>query len=165
MTPLSNPERNAEMHKTLLAAAIALAVFAGSLAAAPATYKEPLDARTVDTIKSEFSKLMELANRHDFKALHEMFWQSPSTLLVAKNAMPLRGQLGRLLGQRGYRSEATRQRNAQAIPDDYKLDKSREELEGRLRDHPASASGTRRQGVGSTRCLRCAHQVQSNGLR
>jgi hypothetical protein len=91
MTPLSNPERNAEMHKTLLAAAIALTVFAGSLAAAPGTYKEPLDARTLDTIKSEFSKLMELANRHDFKALHEMFWQSPSTLLVAKNAMPSEG--------------------------------------------------------------------------
>ena len=31
---------------------------------------------------------MELANRHDFQALHEMFWQSPSTLLVAKNAIP-----------------------------------------------------------------------------
>jgi hypothetical protein len=91
MTSLSNPERNAEVHKTLLAAAIALTVFAGSLAAAPGTYKEPLDARTLDTIKSEFSKLMELANRHDFKALHEMFWQSPSTLLVAKNAMPSEG--------------------------------------------------------------------------
>lgn len=79
------------MHKTLLAAAIALAVFAGSLAAAPASYKEPLDARTVDTIKSEFSELMELANRHDFKALHEMFWQSPSTLLVAKSAISSEG--------------------------------------------------------------------------
>ena len=28
---------------------------------------------------------MELANRHDLKALHEMFWQSPSALLVAKS--------------------------------------------------------------------------------
>jgi hypothetical protein len=79
------------MHKTLLAAAIALAVSAGSLAAAPANSKEPLDAQTLDTIRSDFSKLMELANRHDFKALHEMFWQSSSTLLVAKNAIPSEG--------------------------------------------------------------------------
>jgi hypothetical protein len=60
-------------------------------AAAPPTYKEPLDAKTLDTIRSGFSKLMELANRHDFKALHEMFWQSPSILLVAKNGIPSEG--------------------------------------------------------------------------
>ena len=58
-------------------------------AAAPPTYKEPLDAKTLDTIRSGFSKLMELANRHDFKALHEMFWQSPSTLLVGEERDPL----------------------------------------------------------------------------
>ena len=34
---------------------------------------------------------MELANRHDFKALHGMFWQSPSTLLVAKSAIASEG--------------------------------------------------------------------------
>jgi hypothetical protein len=34
---------------------------------------------------------MELANRHDLKALHEMFWQSPSALLVAKSAIPSEG--------------------------------------------------------------------------
>ena len=79
------------MHKILLTAVIALTVFAGSLAATPPTHKEPLDANTLDTIRSEFSKLMELANRHDFKAPHEMFWQSPSTLLVAKNAIPSEG--------------------------------------------------------------------------
>src|ERR1700724_901292 len=83
------------MHNTLLeallAAAIVLAVCAGSLAAAPADSKEPLDAQTLDTIRSDFRKLMELANRHDFQALHEMFWQSPSTLLVAKNAIPSEG--------------------------------------------------------------------------
>jgi hypothetical protein len=79
------------MHKTLLAAAIALTVSAGSLAAAPAAYKEPLDAQTLDTIRSDFRTLMELANRHDFQALHEMFWQSPSALLVAKNAIPSEG--------------------------------------------------------------------------
>ena len=79
------------MHRTLFAVAIALALSTGSLAAPPAVHKEPLDAQTLNTIKSEFGKLMELANRHDFHALHEMFWQSPSTLLVAKSAIPSEG--------------------------------------------------------------------------
>ena len=79
------------MHRTLFAVAIALTISSGSLAAAPAAYEEPLDAQTLDAIKSEFGKLMELANRHDFKSLHGMFWQSPSTLLVAKSAIPSEG--------------------------------------------------------------------------
>jgi hypothetical protein len=79
------------MHKTFLAAATALALSTGTLMAAPAVAKEPLDAQTLDTIKSEFGKLMEMANKHDFKALHGMFWQSPSTLLVAKGAIPSEG--------------------------------------------------------------------------
>jgi CHAT domain-containing protein len=57
------------MHRTLFAVAIALTLSAGSLAAAPAAYEEPLDAQTLNTIKTEFGKLMELANRHDFEAL------------------------------------------------------------------------------------------------
>lgn len=79
------------MNGTLISVAIALTLSAGSLAAAPAAYNEPLDAQTLNTIKSEFGKLMELANRHDFKALHGMFWQSPSALLVAKSAIPSEG--------------------------------------------------------------------------
>jgi len=79
------------MPKALLAIAIALTLSAGSLAAAPATYEEPLDAKNLNTIKSEFGKLMELANRHDFAALHDMFWHSPSTLLVAKSAIHAEG--------------------------------------------------------------------------
>jgi hypothetical protein len=90
------------MHKTLLAAVIALAVSAGSLAAAPANSKESLDAQTLDTIRSDFRKLMELANRHDFQALHEMFWQSPSTLLVAKNAIPSEGTSGPVVLEPDY---------------------------------------------------------------
>jgi predicted RNA-binding protein len=35
--------------------------------------------------------LMELANRHDIDAIHEMFWQSPSALLIAKSAIPSEG--------------------------------------------------------------------------
>jgi hypothetical protein len=79
------------MQKTLLAAALILAVTAGSAAAGPAGDKDPLDAPTLGTIKSQFGRLMELANRHDLKALHEMFWHSPSVLLVAKSAVPSEG--------------------------------------------------------------------------
>lgn len=80
------------MRKTLFAAAVALTVFsAGSVSAAPAAYTDPLDAQNLNTIRSQFSKLMELANRHDIDALHDMFWQSPSALLVAKSAIPSEG--------------------------------------------------------------------------
>ncbi len=79
------------MHKTLLAAFAVLALSSGGVAAAPAVSKEPLDATTLNTIRSQFGKLMELANKHDFEALHGMFWQSPSTLLVAKSAIPSEG--------------------------------------------------------------------------
>jgi hypothetical protein len=42
-------------------------------------------------IRSQFGTVMELADRHDLKALHEMFWQLPSALLVAKSAIPSEG--------------------------------------------------------------------------
>jgi hypothetical protein len=76
------------MRKTLLVAAFALAGLAmGSSVADEA----PLDGPALGTIRSEFVRLVELANRHDLKALHEMFWQSPSVLLVAKSAIPTEG--------------------------------------------------------------------------
>jgi hypothetical protein len=79
------------MYKTFLATLIATALSIGAVAAAPAVSEVPLDAATLNTIKSQFGRLMELANNHDFKALHGMFWQSPSTLLVAKSAIPSEG--------------------------------------------------------------------------
>ena len=79
------------MYKTLLAALTATALSTVAAAAAPAVSAEPLDAATLDTIKGQFGRLMELANKHDFEALHGMFWQSPSTLLVAKGAIPSEG--------------------------------------------------------------------------
>ena len=81
------------MYKTLLATLIvtALSAGAGAVAAAPAVSERPLDAATLNTITSQFGRLMELANKHDFKALHGMFWQSRSTLLVAKSAIPSEG--------------------------------------------------------------------------
>ena len=80
------------MQKILFAAAFAVATLvAGSASAAPAGYKDPLDTATLTTIGARFSRLMELANRHDIDAIHEMFWQSPSALLVAKSAIPSEG--------------------------------------------------------------------------
>jgi hypothetical protein len=79
------------MYKTLLATLTAMALSTGTVGAASAVKEEPLDSTTLGTIKSEFGRLMELANKHDFKALHEMFWQSPSTLLVAKSAIQSEG--------------------------------------------------------------------------
>lgn len=79
------------MYKTLLVTLTAAVLSTGSVASAPDAGKEPLDAATLGAIKSKFGRLMELANKHDFKALHEMFWQSPSALLVAKSAIPSEG--------------------------------------------------------------------------
>src|ERR1700748_1909777 len=79
------------MYKTLLATLITSVLSTGVVASASAAGKEPLDLATLSTIKSKFGTLMQLANKHDFKALHEMFWQSPSTLLVAKSAIQSEG--------------------------------------------------------------------------
>ena len=79
------------MYKTLLVALAATALSIVVITAAPAVSEGPLDTATLDAIKSQFGKLMELSNKHDFKALHGMFWQSPSTLLVAKSAIPSEG--------------------------------------------------------------------------
>ncbi|KAA1178136.1 hypothetical protein FP026_23360 [Rhizobium tropici] len=78
------------MEKILSAFALAM-LSAGSLAAAPAADKDPLDKLTLNTIRSHFSQLMDSANKHDLKALHDIFWQSPSVLLVAKSAIPSEG--------------------------------------------------------------------------
>jgi hypothetical protein len=80
------------MRKTVFAAAVLLAALSpGPVTSAPAAPSNPVDSQSLDKIRSEFSRLMELANRHDLKALHEMFWQSPSVLLVAKSAVPSEG--------------------------------------------------------------------------
>ena len=78
------------MYRTFVVTVAASAFLTAAAASAPAG-NEPLDAATLSAIKSKFGTLMELANKHDFRALHEMFWQSPSTLLVAKSAIPSEG--------------------------------------------------------------------------
>jgi hypothetical protein len=80
------------MRRTLVAAVvISAALSAGPVTAASAVHQDPLDDRTLSTIRLRFGELIELANRHDLKALHGMFWQSPSVLLVAKSAVPSEG--------------------------------------------------------------------------
>jgi hypothetical protein len=78
------------MRKMLFAFAIA-ALSAVTCSAAPAAPGDPLNASTLGTIKSRFVQLMDLANRHDVAAIHDLFWQSPSALLVAKSAVPSEG--------------------------------------------------------------------------
>jgi hypothetical protein len=79
------------MQKMFVAALVSAALSAGSAAASPAAYKYPLDTRTLSIIGSRFRDLITLANRHDLKALHGMFWQSPAVLLVARSAIPSEG--------------------------------------------------------------------------
>lgn len=79
------------MSKILFAVLTASTISTGAIAPASAAGKEPLDAASLNLIKSKFGTLMQLANAHDFKALHEMFWQSSSTLLVAKSAIQSEG--------------------------------------------------------------------------
>jgi len=78
------------MRKMLFAFAVA-ALSAVTCSAAPAAPRDPLNASTLGTIKLRFVQLMDLANRHDVAAIHDMFWQSPSALLVAKSAVPSEG--------------------------------------------------------------------------
>jgi hypothetical protein len=78
------------MRKMFFAFAVA-ALSAATCSATPAAPRDPLNASTLGTIKSRFVQLMDLANRHDVAAIHDMFWQSPSALLVAKSAVPSEG--------------------------------------------------------------------------
>lgn len=78
------------MRKMFFAFAIA-ALLAITCSAAPAAPWDPLSASTLGTIKSRFVQLMDSANRHDVAAIHDMFWHSPSALLVAKSAVPSEG--------------------------------------------------------------------------
>jgi hypothetical protein len=63
----------------------------GQSAEPAAAYAEPLDATTLDDIKGLFKQLMISANKHDVDAIRQMFWNSPSALLVAKSVDPAEG--------------------------------------------------------------------------
>lgn len=91
MTQARREKGNSCMYKALLVSLMAFGLCTGAAASAPSVRTDPLDGATLDAIRSNFSRLMELANRHDFEGLHRMFWQSPSALLVAKSAIPSEG--------------------------------------------------------------------------
>ena len=91
-TATTVPTWTIHISRTLLAAAISLSVLSiGTVKAQPVPHQDPLDAGSSETISARFTTLMDLANRHDLKAIHDMFWQSPSALLVAKSANPAEG--------------------------------------------------------------------------
>jgi hypothetical protein len=93
------------MQKTRLAAAFTFAVLsAGSVAAAPAAYEDPLDAQTLSTIASRFSELLELANRHDLDAFK--CFGNPFSPLVAKSAIRSEGNWAGFWDRRSRGSEA-----------------------------------------------------------
>jgi hypothetical protein len=77
------------------AALIALLAFAGQAASGQPTESaasiEPLDAATLDDIKNLFKQLTISANKHDVDAIRQMFWNSPSALIVAKSVDPVEG--------------------------------------------------------------------------
>jgi hypothetical protein len=86
------------MQSALLAAVISMTAAPVASPPAPATplappsvYQDPLSVSELTAIRSQFGVLMALANQHDLKALHAMFWRSPSALLVAKSADPAEG--------------------------------------------------------------------------
>ncbi|WP_233342922.1 hypothetical protein [Burkholderia cepacia] len=83
---------------------IAVAVLAGALiCTGPALCAEtntaivnlgaarPLPDASLDDVKNRFRQLTLAANRHDAPAIEQMFWNSPSALLVAKSVDPAEG--------------------------------------------------------------------------
>jgi hypothetical protein len=89
---LMKQRRLPNMQKAIVAATISLvAVFADSQSDPEIGHQDALTLSALSTVRSRFVELMNLANRHDLEALHAMFWQSPSALLVAKSAEPSEG--------------------------------------------------------------------------
>ncbi|TAL97781.1 MAG: hypothetical protein EPN73_05485 [Paraburkholderia sp.] len=51
----------------------------------------PLPDASLEDVKNRFRQLTLAANRHDARAIGQMFWDSPSALLVAKSVDPVEG--------------------------------------------------------------------------
>lgn len=75
----------------LIVAIFVVAVLNASAALANPASPDPLDAQALETVKTRFHHLMDLDNHHDVGAIHNMFWQSTSALLVAKSAVQSEG--------------------------------------------------------------------------
>lgn len=79
------------MKNAFLATTFLFAILNTSAAFADAAPADVLDAQALETVTIRFHHLMDLANRHDIASINDMFWQSPSALLVAKSAVPSEG--------------------------------------------------------------------------
>ena len=51
----------------------------------------PISEASLDDVKALFHDLMVSANKHDVAAIRQMFWDSPSALIVAKSVDPAEG--------------------------------------------------------------------------
>lgn len=80
------------MKSTFALGVVLMAALATPLAEASAAEKAAGTTRDVKAIELRFKSLIDLANKHDIKGIHAMFWQSPSSLLVAKSAVPSEGE-------------------------------------------------------------------------
>lgn len=75
----------------LMTIAASLFIYAPPAIGEPASSAIPLSDKTLNRIATRFRLLIENANKHDIQAIYDMFWQSPSALLVAKSAIPSEG--------------------------------------------------------------------------
>ncbi len=53
--------------------------------------EHPVSAASLEDVKALFHDLMAAANKHDVAAIRQMFWDSPSALIVAKSVDPAEG--------------------------------------------------------------------------
>lgn len=85
---------------------IAAAALAATFVLAPATHAvaatadretqkadatQPVADASLEDVKTLFHDLMAAANKHDVAAIRQMFWDSPSALIVAKSVDPAEG--------------------------------------------------------------------------
>jgi hypothetical protein len=85
------------MNKTFLAVATLALTFSWSQAVCAAGTEPvassvtPLSTSALDEVKTLSRQLLTLANNHDVPAIKQMFWNSPSALIVAKSVDPAEG--------------------------------------------------------------------------
>lgn len=74
---------------TLACASVAHAAPTNPPAEVDATH--PLSEASLEEVKTLFHQLMASANQHDVAAIRQMFWDSPSALIIAKSVDPAEG--------------------------------------------------------------------------
>jgi hypothetical protein len=85
------------MKKSFLAAAILITAFSWQQAALAtdttpaASTQTPLSANALEEVAGLSKQLLTLANKHDVQGIKQMFWNSPSALIVAKSVDPAEG--------------------------------------------------------------------------